>query len=76
MTVLPGESAGAFKRLHKDLIAELKPQGFLEEDLVENIARLTWRKQNLQTYRIAHQAAARFSVIKSKLERESDAADG
>jgi hypothetical protein len=48
-TLLPGEDPAAFKKLHQKLIDELKPVGALEEDIVADIARLIWRKQNLAT---------------------------
>jgi hypothetical protein len=43
----PGEDAVAFEKLHQKLINEFTPVGSLEEDIVADIARLTWRKQNL-----------------------------
>jgi hypothetical protein len=76
MTVLPGENADAFKKLHDDLIAELAPVGPIEGDVVESIARLTWRKRNLSTYRVVSEASARYSAIKSpKVTYESLVAD-
>jgi hypothetical protein len=54
--VLPGEDPAAFEKLHQDLIAELRPDGPLENDTVATIAHLTWRKQNLGTIRIAERA--------------------
>jgi hypothetical protein len=36
--------------LQEALIAELAPTGALEEDIVADIARLVWRKQNLATF--------------------------
>ena len=52
-TLLPGEDAAAFEKLHRAVIAEYNPVGALEDDIVADIARLTWRKQNLATFRIA-----------------------
>jgi len=49
--------------LHRDLIAEFTPLGPLEEDIVSEIARLTWRKQNLATFRIAELAQKRYKEI-------------
>ena len=43
-TLLPGEDSAAFETLHRALIAEFTPVGALEEDVVADIARLTWRK--------------------------------
>jgi hypothetical protein len=63
ITLLPGEDSAAFQKLHRDLIAEFTPLGPLEEDIVGDIARLTWRKQNLATFRIAERAKMRRSQI-------------
>jgi hypothetical protein len=49
-TLLPGEDPAAFKKLHRDLIAELTPSGTLEHDIVATVAHLVWRKQNLGTF--------------------------
>jgi hypothetical protein len=52
-TLLPGEDSAAFEELHRALIAEFTPVGALEEDIIADMARLTWRKQNLATFRVA-----------------------
>ena len=62
-TLLPREDSAAFESLHRALIAEFIPVGALEEDIVADIARLTWRKQNLATFRIAERAKMRRSQI-------------
>jgi hypothetical protein len=62
--VLPGESRAEFEKLHRDLIAELDPNGALENDIVANMARLVWRKKNLETFRIAELARLRFEHIR------------
>jgi hypothetical protein len=62
-TLLPGEDSAAFEKLHQALIAEFTPNGALEEDIVADIARLTWRKQNLATFRIAERVKMRRSQI-------------
>jgi hypothetical protein len=67
MTLLPGENATAFKKLHADLIAEWNPTGPLEDDIVGSLARLIWRKQNLSTYRKADAAKGRLAEIKHEL---------
>jgi hypothetical protein len=67
IALLPGEDPAAFKKLHQDLIAELKPDGTLEEDIVATIARLVWRKQNLKTFRIAQQTKTRWEEIRSEI---------
>ena len=59
--VLPGESRAAFEKLHRDLIAELNPSGVLEDDIIADMARLVWRKQNLGTLRIAERAQKSWS---------------
>jgi hypothetical protein len=56
VAVLPGEDKVAFEKLHQDLIAELHPNGPLEEDIVMTIARLLWRKRHLGIYRLAEAA--------------------
>jgi hypothetical protein len=62
-TLLPGEDSAAFESLHRALIAEFIPVGALEEDIVADIARLTWRKQNLATFRIGGLAKERHRKI-------------
>lgn len=62
--LLPGEDRAAFEKLHRRLIAELVPDGALEEDTVASIARLLWRKQNLATFTNAELAQNRCSAMK------------
>lgn len=50
LTLLPGEDRFAFEKLRRQLFDELKPQGRLEQEIVTEIARLMWRKQNLGSY--------------------------
>ena len=64
MSVLPGESAAEFEKLHRDLIAEFTPNGPFENDIVVTMARLLWRKQNLETFRIAELARRRCAQIR------------
>jgi hypothetical protein len=64
-TILPGEDLTAFKKLHRELIAELSPQGTLECDVVGTLARLLWRKQNLTTFRVAELAQEYRQAIQS-----------
>ena len=52
LTLLPGEDRFAFEKLRRELFAELKPQGRLEQEIVTDIARLIWRKQNLGSYEL------------------------
>jgi hypothetical protein len=65
--LLPGEDSAAFEKLHRALIAEFTPNGALEEDIVADIARLSWRKQNLATFRIAKLAEKRCNAITSEM---------
>jgi hypothetical protein len=64
--LLPGEDRVAFEKLHRDLIAELAPNGAMEDDIVATIARLVWRKQNLSTFRIAELARNRCDRVLSE----------
>jgi hypothetical protein len=66
LRLLPGEDQAAFEKLRADLIAEFTPVGRLEEDIVETMACLTWRKNNLLTYCLAQYASNRWSEIKSE----------
>jgi hypothetical protein len=50
LTLLHGEDRFAFEKLRRQLFDELKPQGRLEQEIVTDIARLMWRKQNLGSY--------------------------
>ena len=61
--VLPGEDRAAFEQLRRDLISDLRAEGPAEPDIVDTIARLIWRKQNLETLRIAESARKRSSAI-------------
>jgi hypothetical protein len=72
MTLLPGEDADAFNKLHKELIAEFAPTGAIERDIVATMARLVWRKQNLATYRMAKLAQDRWHSIHSKFRPRFD----
>jgi len=61
--LLPGEDPAAFEKLYQDLIAEHQPDGPSENEAVATIARLMWRKQNLETFRIAEAARKHYSAI-------------
>jgi hypothetical protein len=65
--LLPGEDPAAFEKLHRDLVSEHCPDGPLQEDTVFDIARRMWRKQNLETFRIAKAARERASAIRSEM---------
>jgi hypothetical protein len=72
LRLLPGEDPAAFEKLHKTLVAEFAPNGALEEDIVLTIAHLTWRKQNLGTFRLAELARERRDAIKQAIKSEID----
>jgi hypothetical protein len=64
--VLPGENPAEFEELHQAVIAELAPRGALEENIVADIARLFWRKQNLATFRRAENVRAVWFELREK----------
>jgi hypothetical protein len=70
--LLPGEDRGEFEKLHSKLIAEFGPAGPFEEDIVANLARFLWRKQNLGTYRLASLAKQRIGEIHHELVPQID----
>ena len=47
MSVLPGESAAEFGKLHRELVAEWTPNGALEGETVATMARALWRKKEI-----------------------------
>lgn len=49
-SVLPGESQEEFDRLEDDLYEEYGPEGPIEEDLVETIAKAIWRKRHMDIF--------------------------
>ena len=51
-SMLPGENAAEFEKLHQGLIAELTPNGALEDDIVATVAHLLWRKKILQRFEL------------------------
>lgn len=68
--ILPGENPAEFEKLHRDLIAELGPSGALENDIVATMARLVWRKKNLETFRIAELARSHYAQIMQKVPED------
>jgi hypothetical protein len=66
-SILPGESATEFAKLHEDLIAEFRPHGAFEDDIVAAMAHLVWRKKNLATFRLAELAQQRITEIRAAL---------
>jgi hypothetical protein len=71
-TLLPGESAAEFEELHQALIAEFRPKGVLEEETVDSLAHLLWRKKNLVTFRTAHRAQQRVIEIQEEMIQQAD----
>ena len=59
--VLPNENPAEFKKLHRSLVAELRPNGAMEHNIVAELARHLWRKKNLATFRLAHKRATLLS---------------
>ena len=51
--VQPAEDLDAFEELLSELDADLKPSGILQQDIVETIAALVWRRQNPEIFRYA-----------------------
>src|SRR5262249_38010054 len=71
-TLLPGEDPAEFEKLNRALIDEFAPVGPLEEEIIADMARLTWRKQNLATFRIAELAQRRHAQINREKFPDSD----
>jgi len=67
LALLPGEDPDEFKKFVQEIIAEYNPGGRSEQDIVKNMACFMWRRQNLETYRIAKIACDKHSSIYSKL---------
>jgi hypothetical protein len=65
-TLLPGEDRAAFEKLYRALVSEFNPFGALEDDIVADLARLVWRKQNLAIFRTAELAGARRGQIEDE----------
>jgi hypothetical protein len=61
--VLPGENISDFEKLHEDLVEEFGPSGPAEHDVVFTMARLFWRKQNLETFETARGVKVRRDEI-------------
>jgi hypothetical protein len=51
MELFPWENSAEFERLHRDLIEQYHPRGPLQEDCMETIASLMWRKQRIRDKR-------------------------
>jgi hypothetical protein len=71
LALLPTEDRAAFDKHNRELIAEYGPAGRSEELIVANLARLTWRRENLTTYLLAKYARGRHSAIYSNCSPQS-----
>jgi hypothetical protein len=58
--VLPGESQEEYERLWEDLWERYQPVGPLEEDLVETIIAVLWRKTHLGVFQRAFEARVKW----------------
>jgi hypothetical protein len=65
--LLPTEDPAEFQRFKQAVFDELAPVGRVEEGIVEHIACLLWRRQNLFTYCLANRARNRHSSIYAQL---------
>ena len=76
--LLPGEDRSEFEELHRGLVEELTPHGRLEEETVAALARLVWRRQNLQMFEIdqlSHLIAMGLEKAAAKEPGERDSLD-
>jgi len=71
--VLPGENRAEFEKLRQEVMAEFSPDGVIEHDIVAEIARLIWRKQNLSTYRIAEIAREHYKPFRARESQPTSA---
>ena len=71
-TILPGENAAEFEKLHRDLISEWSPDGTLDEETVATLARLVWRRRNLHTFHIAELARKHVAKLQESMVPDPD----
>ncbi len=64
--VLPGEDPAEFEIFVKEIRSEYAPTGRSEEDLVDILARLMWRRLHLSTFKVAERARA----ISASIDRQ------
>jgi hypothetical protein len=75
--LLPGEKEADFEKLHREVITELEPHGVLEKDIVETIAWLIWRKNNMGVFMLAEQCRRmRVEAIDDACRRRGVDPDG
>ena len=65
--LLPTEDPAEFEKFKQAVFDELAPVGQIEEGIVEHIACLLWRRQNLFTYCLANRARNRHTSIYAQL---------
>jgi hypothetical protein len=66
-SVLPGEDASEFEKLHRAIVAELGLDGALEDEIGHSLAHFLWRKKNLAIFGIAQRAQQRMREIRDTL---------
>jgi hypothetical protein len=71
-SILPGEDAAEFEKLHQALVSEFGPTGALEQETVASLAHLLWRKKNLAIFRAAQRAQQRVIEIQEEMIQQSD----
>ena len=71
--VLPGEDRAAYERLHRELAAELRPNGTFEDSVVADLARLIWRKENLGIFRTAELAQYQYVYLQGGRDPDAPA---
>jgi hypothetical protein len=59
-SVLPGESQEGFDRLREELWEHYEPEGAVEEDLVDSIVDVLWRKTHLEVFQRAFEARMKW----------------
>lgn len=52
LSVLPGESAAEFEKLHRNLIAEYTPNGVSQNDIVATMARVLGASEIFQRFEL------------------------
>jgi hypothetical protein len=65
--LLPTEDPAEFQKFKQEIFDDYAPVGRSEKNIVDKIACLMWRSQNLSTYGVAMHARARHDSIYSKL---------
>jgi hypothetical protein len=66
--LLPTEDPTEFQKFKQEIFDDYTPVGRSEKNIVDKIACLMWRSQNLATYGVAMRARARHDSIYFKLE--------